>query len=157
MNRTLVRYKDPERELQVMLYLTDVPELMEVPWEFLYDRPSPTAARAPSPGRSDPAGAAAHRPISAPDAWSSPTLVRQISMRTVALGLAARGGQLDYSASVRHRPPRWRGRLCVAWATRSFRPMCAASASATTEPSSTSMRSTWTDQRHGACIASSAT
>ena len=29
-----------ERGLRVTLYLTDVPELMEVPWEFLYERPS---------------------------------------------------------------------------------------------------------------------
>ena len=29
-----------ERGLRVTLYLTDVPELMEVPWEYLYDRPS---------------------------------------------------------------------------------------------------------------------
>jgi hypothetical protein len=28
-----------ERGLRITLYLTDVPELMEVPWEFLYDRP----------------------------------------------------------------------------------------------------------------------
>jgi hypothetical protein len=30
----------PDRGLRVTLYLTDVPELMEVPWEFLYDRPA---------------------------------------------------------------------------------------------------------------------
>jgi CHAT domain len=29
-----------ERGLRVTLYLTDVPELMEIPWEFLYARPS---------------------------------------------------------------------------------------------------------------------
>ena len=29
-----------ERGLRVTLYLTDVPELMEIPWEFLYERPS---------------------------------------------------------------------------------------------------------------------
>jgi hypothetical protein len=29
-----------ERGLRVTLYLTDVPELMEVPWEFLYERPT---------------------------------------------------------------------------------------------------------------------